>query len=67
METYPFWMDDEAPGIGIDQLLLASRQWSSRRRCMQMRTSTQQGLKSLLNTDQQAFSVFQAVGVLKNA
>ncbi|WP_442962727.1 ribbon-helix-helix domain-containing protein [Pseudomonas sp. AM4(2022)] len=30
METYPFWMDDEAPGIGIDQLLLASRQWSSR-------------------------------------
>ena len=30
METYPFWMDDESPGIGIDQLLLASRQWSSR-------------------------------------
>jgi len=26
METYPFWIDDEAPGIGIDQLLLASRQ-----------------------------------------
>jgi len=26
MQTYPFWMDDEAPGIGIDQLLLASRQ-----------------------------------------
>ncbi|AZF57326.1 hypothetical protein C4J84_1435 [Pseudomonas sp. R11-23-07] len=30
METYHFWMDDETPDIGIDQLLLASRQWSSR-------------------------------------
>ncbi|AZF25595.1 KluA regulatory protein [Pseudomonas sp. R2-60-08W] len=30
METYHFWMDDEMPDIGIDQLLLASRQWSSR-------------------------------------
>lgn len=26
----PFWADDETPDIGIDQLLLASRQWSSR-------------------------------------
>jgi antitoxin ParD1/3/4 len=30
METYHFWLDDETPDIGIDQLLLASRQWSSR-------------------------------------
>ena len=30
METYHFWTDDETPDIGIDQLLLASRQWSSR-------------------------------------
>jgi antitoxin ParD1/3/4 len=30
METYHFWMDDETPDIGIDLLLLASRQWSSR-------------------------------------
>lgn len=30
METYQFWMDEETPDIGIDQLLLASRQWSSR-------------------------------------
>ncbi|WP_080589210.1 ribbon-helix-helix domain-containing protein [Pseudomonas reactans] len=30
METYHFWTDDESPDIGIDQLLLASRQWSSR-------------------------------------
>ncbi|MGX5795146.1 ribbon-helix-helix domain-containing protein [Pseudomonas sp. E2-15] len=26
----PFWADDEAPALGIDQLLLATRQWSSR-------------------------------------
>lgn len=30
METYHLWIDDESPGIGIDLLLLASRQWSSR-------------------------------------
>ncbi|AZE82867.1 KluA [Pseudomonas orientalis] len=30
METHPFWADDETPDIGIDLLLLASRQWSSR-------------------------------------
>ena len=30
METYHFWMDDETPDIGFDQMLLASRQWSSR-------------------------------------
>ncbi|AZE93582.1 KluA [Pseudomonas orientalis] len=30
METHPFWTDDETPDIGIDLLLLASRQWSSR-------------------------------------
>ncbi len=30
METHHFWIDDESPDIGIDQLLLASRQWSSR-------------------------------------
>ncbi|WP_448652459.1 ribbon-helix-helix domain-containing protein [Pseudomonas fluorescens] len=26
----PFWADDESPVLGIDQLLLATRQWSSR-------------------------------------
>ena len=26
----PFWADDEVPALGIDQLLLATRQWSSR-------------------------------------
>lgn len=30
METHHFWIDDESPDIGIDQLLHASRQWSSR-------------------------------------
>lgn len=30
METPYFWTDDEMLDIGIDQLLLASRQWSSR-------------------------------------
>ena len=30
METFQFWIDDETPDIGIDQLLLASRQWTSR-------------------------------------
>ncbi|SDU36937.1 putative addiction module antidote protein, CC2985 family [Pseudomonas orientalis] len=30
METHSFWADDETPDIGIDLLLLASRQWSSR-------------------------------------
>ncbi|KAF2406289.1 putative addiction module antidote protein, CC2985 family [Pseudomonas antarctica] len=27
---HPFWADDESPTLGIDQLLLATRQWSSR-------------------------------------
>ncbi|NVZ19447.1 type II toxin-antitoxin system ParD family antitoxin [Pseudomonas costantinii] len=26
----PFWSDDETPDIDVEQLLLASRQWSSR-------------------------------------
>lgn len=30
METHYFWTDDEMLDTGIDQLLLASRQWSSR-------------------------------------
>jgi putative addiction module CopG family antidote len=30
METSHFWIDDETLQISIDQLLLASRQWSSR-------------------------------------
>lgn len=30
MQTYHFWADDESPNIGIDLLLLASRQWFSR-------------------------------------
>lgn len=30
METNHLWIDDESPDVGIDLLLLASRQWSSR-------------------------------------